>query len=288
MASVANVGERGARNERGTRSERDRVCERRPHPSMRLRSPRRVALERDAARDTVGNVGNAPSGASRLVMANADVIPVADEVLADKYRIERVLGQGGMGVVVAATHLQLEERVAIKFLLPELAHEPELVARFLREGRAAIKIRSEHVVRVLDVATLPGGHAVHGDGVPGGQELRRAPRAAGAAAGRGRRRSRAAGERGARRGARARHRPPRSQAGEPLPRAPGGRKPLREGARLRHLEGGRRQGARQPRRDERELVMGSPLYMSPEQMRSTRTSTRAPTSGRSASFSTSS
>jgi serine/threonine protein kinase len=90
-------------------------------------------------------------------MANADVIPAADDVLADKYRIERELGRGGMGVVLAAMHLQLEERVAIKFLLPELSHDPLLVGRFLREGRAAIKIRSEHVVRVRDVATLPGG-----------------------------------------------------------------------------------------------------------------------------------
>jgi serine/threonine protein kinase len=90
-------------------------------------------------------------------MANADLIPRVDDVLADKYRIERELGRGGMGIVVSAIHLQLEERVAIKFLLPELAHDPALVARFLREGRAAIKIRSEHVVRVRDVATLPGG-----------------------------------------------------------------------------------------------------------------------------------
>jgi eukaryotic-like serine/threonine-protein kinase len=90
-------------------------------------------------------------------MANADLIPAVDEVLADKYRIERVLGQGGMGIVFAAMHLNLDERVAIKFLLPELSSDPALVARFLREGRAAIKIRSEHVVKVLDVATMPGG-----------------------------------------------------------------------------------------------------------------------------------
>jgi len=62
-----------------------------------------------------------------------------------------------MGIVLAAMHLALDERVAIKFLLPDLTKDPSLVARFLREGRASIKIRSEHVVRVLDVATLPGG-----------------------------------------------------------------------------------------------------------------------------------
>jgi serine/threonine-protein kinase len=86
-----------------------------------------------------------------------DVIPVAGEVLAGKYRIDRELGRGGMGVVLAAHHLHLDEAVAIKFLLPELSQDANLVARFLREGRASIKIRSEHVVRVLDVATMPGG-----------------------------------------------------------------------------------------------------------------------------------
>jgi serine/threonine-protein kinase len=87
----------------------------------------------------------------------ADAIPLAGEVLAGKYRIERELGRGGMGVVMAAHHQHLDEAVAIKFLLPELSQDPNLVSRFLREGRASIKIRSEHVVRVLDVATLPGG-----------------------------------------------------------------------------------------------------------------------------------
>ncbi|HWA77755.1 MAG TPA: serine/threonine-protein kinase [Polyangiaceae bacterium] len=79
------------------------------------------------------------------------------EVLAGKYRIERVLGQGGMGVVVAATHLQLDERVALKFLLPEALANPEIVARFAREARAAVKIKSEHVARVTDVGTLETG-----------------------------------------------------------------------------------------------------------------------------------
>ncbi len=78
-------------------------------------------------------------------------------VIADKYRVERVLGAGGMGVVVVAMHLHLEERVAIKFLLPEVAMNGEAVARFTREARVAAKIKSEHVARVLDVATLADG-----------------------------------------------------------------------------------------------------------------------------------
>jgi serine/threonine protein kinase len=78
----------------------------------------------------------------------------AGDILADKYRVERVLGQGGMGVVVLAEHLELRERVAIKFLL-DTADNAELAERFLREARAAVKIKSEHVVRVIDVGRLP-------------------------------------------------------------------------------------------------------------------------------------
>ncbi len=79
------------------------------------------------------------------------------QILAGKYRVERVLGIGGMGVVVAAQHVQLDERVAIKFLLPTMLGNEEVVARFAREARAAVKIKSEHVVRVSDVGTLENG-----------------------------------------------------------------------------------------------------------------------------------
>jgi serine/threonine-protein kinase len=79
------------------------------------------------------------------------------DLLADKYRVERVLGQGGMGVVVAATHEQLGQKVALKFLLPEAASGGEAVARFLREAKATVRLKSEHVARVLDVGTLPTG-----------------------------------------------------------------------------------------------------------------------------------
>jgi len=78
-------------------------------------------------------------------------------LLAGKYRLERVLGQGGMGVVVAATHTVLDERVAIKLLLPEALASAETVARFQREARAAVRIKSEHVARVIDVGTVDAG-----------------------------------------------------------------------------------------------------------------------------------
>jgi eukaryotic-like serine/threonine-protein kinase len=79
------------------------------------------------------------------------------DILAGKYRVERVLGIGGMGVVVAAHHIQLDEKVALKFLLPEALYNPEAVARFAREARAAVKIKSEHVARVSDVGQLENG-----------------------------------------------------------------------------------------------------------------------------------
>jgi serine/threonine protein kinase len=79
------------------------------------------------------------------------------DILAGKYRIDRILGAGGMGVVVAARHIRLDEHVAIKFLLPEMMEHGEAVARFEREARAAVKIKSEHVARVSDVGTLENG-----------------------------------------------------------------------------------------------------------------------------------
>src|SRR5271170_968284 len=82
---------------------------------------------------------------------------VPGTILAGKYRVERIIGQGGMGVVVEAKHITLDERVALKFLLPEYATHPEAAARFLREAKAAVKIKSEHVARVSDVGTLETG-----------------------------------------------------------------------------------------------------------------------------------
>ncbi len=75
------------------------------------------------------------------------------DVLAKKYRLERLVGEGGTGVVVAALHLQLERLVAIKFLRTALASD-EIRTRFEREARAIGQIESEHVVLVLDVGAL--------------------------------------------------------------------------------------------------------------------------------------
>src|SRR4051812_864318 len=92
-----------------------------------------------------------------MVMGTMHADVTAGQLIAGKYRIERVLGRGGMGVVVAAHHLVLDQVVAIKFLLPEALGSAEAVARFEREARAAVKIQSEHVARVTDVGRLENG-----------------------------------------------------------------------------------------------------------------------------------
>src|SRR5262249_33531097 len=74
-----------------------------------------------------------------------------------RYRVDRVLGIGGMGVVLAVTHVQLAERYAIKFVLPEHARDADTFSRFIREARAAARIKSDHVARVQDVAQLDDG-----------------------------------------------------------------------------------------------------------------------------------
>src|SRR5689334_8154980 len=82
-------------------------------------------------------------------------LPQKGEVLDGKYTIEDVLGAGGVGIVVAARHVVLGHRVAIKFLLHPAAQAPEDAERLLREARAISLIKSEHVARVLDVDRLP-------------------------------------------------------------------------------------------------------------------------------------
>lgn len=75
----------------------------------------------------------------------------------DKFVIEALIGEGGLGVVVAAKNVHLDQTVAIKYLRPSALASAGVAERFLREARLAAKIRSEHVVRVYDVGTLPDG-----------------------------------------------------------------------------------------------------------------------------------
>jgi serine/threonine-protein kinase len=78
-------------------------------------------------------------------------------LVVEKFRIDDVLGEGGMGVVYKAVHLDLETPVAIKIVRDDLARREDVVERMLREARVAAKLRSEHVARVIDVGKLPSG-----------------------------------------------------------------------------------------------------------------------------------
>ncbi|MBK9261952.1 MAG: protein kinase [Polyangiaceae bacterium] len=78
-------------------------------------------------------------------------------IIAGKYRVERILGQGAMGMVVAAMHIDLHERRAIKFMLPTALGDNDGVERFLREARACAKLKSKHVAAVYDVGRLETG-----------------------------------------------------------------------------------------------------------------------------------
>ena len=77
--------------------------------------------------------------------------PLIGEVLGRSYRIVRVLGEGGMARLYEAEHLRIDTRVAVKVIHDDLARDPDLLARFEREARAAGRIHSDHVVRVVDV-----------------------------------------------------------------------------------------------------------------------------------------
>jgi serine/threonine protein kinase len=79
------------------------------------------------------------------------------QVVAQKYRVERVLGIGGMGAVVRATHIELDQPVAMKFMLPEALTNADAVQRFLREAKIVAKLKSEYIARVSDLGTLETG-----------------------------------------------------------------------------------------------------------------------------------
>jgi serine/threonine protein kinase len=82
---------------------------------------------------------------------------VTGMMLAGKYRVEHVLGEGGMGVVMSATNEALRQRVAIKLLRSGALANAKALGRFEREARAAASLRSNHVARVLDVGKLEDG-----------------------------------------------------------------------------------------------------------------------------------
>jgi serine/threonine protein kinase len=94
------------------------------------------------------SVGESPTAA-------AD--PLIDQVVADRYKVLRKLGEGGMGSVYLAEHVVIEKKFALKVLAPELARRPDLVARFLQEARSASRIGHENVIDISDFGQSPDG-----------------------------------------------------------------------------------------------------------------------------------
>jgi eukaryotic-like serine/threonine-protein kinase len=88
-------------------------------------------------------------------LTTIDTLPKTGDLVAGKYRIENVLGEGGMGIVVAARHEKLDQRVAIKFVTLET--DDAMLMRFEREGRAIAQLKGEHVTRVFDIGELEDG-----------------------------------------------------------------------------------------------------------------------------------
>lgn len=89
--------------------------------------------------------------------AQSRAIPSVGELVSGKYRVDGTAGTGGMGVVLIATHVELGHRVAIKVLARDEGTNDTAVERFLREGKAAASLRSDHVVRIYDVGRLDSG-----------------------------------------------------------------------------------------------------------------------------------
>jgi serine/threonine-protein kinase len=79
------------------------------------------------------------------------------DVIDGKFRVLRVIGAGGGGVVVSAVHMHLDQQVAVKAMRSDAARDTTLVSRFLREARAASRLKGEHVARVTDVGMPDNG-----------------------------------------------------------------------------------------------------------------------------------
>src|SRR3990170_7767491 len=94
-----------------------------------------------------------PESANSLYAPESNTFSPQDyavgQVLSGRFRIEHVIGVGSMGVVLAARHLELDERVAIKFIRSDMQKVPGVLSRFAREAKAAVSIKSEHVAQVF-------------------------------------------------------------------------------------------------------------------------------------------
>jgi len=113
----------------------------------------RASIERGPVSATSGSFtgfadGSTPSAADpRSVLIGM--------LVGEKYRVERVLGEGAMGIVLAARHVQLDELVAIKCIRATVPWSEDVISRFAREAKACARLNSEHIAKVIDVGVSP-------------------------------------------------------------------------------------------------------------------------------------
>ena len=104
-----------------------------------------------------------PIDATTLVDSSGKTAQVADpmigRMIADKYRVEKLLGRGGMGAVYEGQHLLLDRRVAIKVLQQNMANDEQAASRFIREAKASARIEHPNAVTIYDFGVLQEGSA---------------------------------------------------------------------------------------------------------------------------------
>ena len=193
-----------------------------------------------AGKETTSEGGRA-SGEKKVTPRPGGPQALIGSVLSGRYRIDRLLGEGGMGAVYEAEHTHMRKRLAVKVLHPEMSRLPEVVARFEREAMAAAHIDHPNVAAATDFGMLEDGSFFLVLEYVEGHSLREVDRRGARSSSGARSTSRTRSRSALMRAHGARHRAPRSQARERDARHEGRRPRLREGARLRHREGPRRQ-----------------------------------------------